>query len=181
MRFNLQTGATTFKGSRLLILDANDGAVFEIRNKFRLANSQPKGKIMKVHEIPGTVVVEWNDDVKAIVDTWTNYTITAPQFREAILEKGIAHARAHRGRAWVMDATKAKGAFSDEVQKLIETEIFKAFAAIRIKYFITIKSAASTITNMSIKSFTANMGPCGIQMVEVPDLNKAIAWLKEHP
>jgi len=44
LRFNLQTGAITFKGSRLVIRDANDGAVFEIRNKFRLANSQPRGK-----------------------------------------------------------------------------------------------------------------------------------------
>jgi hypothetical protein len=79
-----------------------------------------------------------------------------------------------------MDATKARGAFPQDVQKLIETEVFKAFAAIGIKYFITIKSA-STVTNMSIKSFTAHLGPCGIQMVEVPDQDKAIAWLKEHP
>ena len=80
-----------------------------------------------------------------------------------------------------MDATRAKGAFPEDVQKLIETEVFKAFAAAGIKYFITIKSTASTVTNMAIKSFTAHAGPSGIQMVEVPDQNKAIAWLKEHP
>lgn len=136
---------------------------------------------MKVHEIPGTVLVEWNDEVKAMFDTWSNYTITAAQFREAILNKGLSHARANGGHAWVMDATKAKGAFPPEVQKLIETEVFKAFAANHIKYFITIKSAASAVTNMSIKSFTAHIGPSGIQMVEVPDQNKAIAWLKAHP
>jgi hypothetical protein len=135
---------------------------------------------MAVHEIPGTLLVEWNDEVKATVDTWSTYLITVPQFREAILDKGVAYAKAHGGRAWIMDATKAKGAFSPEIQKLIETEVFKAFAANGIKYFITIKSA-SAVTNMSIKSFTAHLGPCGIQMVEVPDVNKAIAWLKEHP
>ena len=79
-----------------------------------------------------------------------------------------------------MDATKAKGAFPPEVQTLIETEVFKTFASIGVKYFMTIKSAGSAITNMSIKSFTAHLGPCGIQMVEVPDQKTAIAWMKEH-
>ena len=79
-----------------------------------------------------------------------------------------------------MDATHAKAAFPEEVQKLIEAEVFKAFAAAGIKYFITIKSSSS-LTNMAIKSFTAHLGPCGIQMVDVPDQSQAIAWLKEHP
>jgi hypothetical protein len=135
---------------------------------------------MLVHEIPGVLLVEWNDDVRAVVDTWSNYAIKVPQFREAILSKGVAYAKAHGCRAWVMDATKAKGAFPQDIQKLIEAEVFKAFAAIGIKYFITIKSA-SAVTNMAIKSFTAHLGPCGLQMVEVPDVNKAIAWLRDHP
>lgn len=135
---------------------------------------------MKVHEIPGTLLIEWNDEVKATIDTWSTYAITAEQFREAILQKGVANAKAQGGRAWVMDASKAKGAFPSDVQKLIETEVFKTFANIGIKYFLTVKSA-SVITNMSIKSYTVHCGPCGIQMVEVPDVDKAIAWLKEHP
>lgn len=135
---------------------------------------------MTVHEVPGTLVVEWNDEVRAMVDTWSSYGITVPQFRDAILNKGLTYAKTHGGRAWVMDATAAKGAMGEDVQKLIEAEVFKAFAAIGIKYFITIKSG-SAITNMSIKNFTSHVGPCGIQMVEVPDRNKAIAWLREHP
>jgi len=136
---------------------------------------------MKIYEIPGTLIVEWDDEVKTTFDTWSSYSITVPEFREAILNKGLSNARAHGGRAWVMDATKAKGVFTPEIQKLIETEVFKAFAAAGIKYFVTIKSALSTLTNMSIKTFTAHLGPCGIQMVEVPDHSKAVAWLKEHP
>ena len=135
---------------------------------------------MVIHEIPGTLVVEWNDEVKAMFDTWSSYSIKLPQFREAILEKGVAYARAHRGRAWVMDATKARGAFSDDIQKLIETEVFKTFASIGIKYFITIKSAGSAVTNLSIKSYTAHLGPSGIQLVEVPDRNTAVAWLRQQ-
>ena len=134
---------------------------------------------MKVHEIPGTLLMEWNDEVKATIDTWSTYSITVQQFRDAILGKGVANAKAQGGRAWVMDASKAKGAFPSDVQKLIEAEVFKTFAKIGVKYFITIKST-SAITNMSIKSYTTHVGPCGIELVEVPDVAKAIAWLKEH-
>jgi hypothetical protein len=135
---------------------------------------------MIVHEIPGTLLVEWNDEGKVTIDTWLSYTITAQQFREAILEKGVDNAKAQGGRAWVMDASKAKGAFPPEVQKLIETEVYKTFAKIGVKYFITIKST-SAVTNLSIKAYAVHGGPCGIQMVEVPDVSKAVAWLKEHP
>ena len=134
---------------------------------------------MKVHEIPGTLLVEWNDEAKTMIDTWSTYAIKVPQFREAILNKGVAYAKAHGGRVWVMDATRAKGAFPPDVQKLIETEVFKAFAAIGVKYFMTIKSA-SAITNMSIDKYATKLGPNGIQMVEAPDLKGAIGWLKTH-
>ena len=131
---------------------------------------------MKIYEMPGTLLVEWNDEVKTMVDIWSNYLITVPQFREAVLNGGCTC----QG-PWSSPGggfSKAKGAFSPEIQKLIETEVFKAFAAIGVKYFITIKSA-SAVTNMSIKSYSAHAGPCGLQMVEVPDMNKAIAWLKD--
>jgi len=134
---------------------------------------------MTVHEIPAVLRVEWNDEAKAMIDTWSNYTITVPQFREAVLEKGVAHAKVHKGRAWIVDSSKAKGAFPQDVQKLIENEVFRAFAAIGVKYFITIKSA-SAVTNMAISRYTAHVGPAGLQMVEVPDQNTAIQWLKDH-
>ena len=134
---------------------------------------------MIVHEIPGVLVVEWNEEAKTMVDTWSNYTITAAQFRDAVLEKGVAWARVHGGRAWVVDSSKAKGAMPAEVQKLIETQVFKTFASIGVKYFVTIKSG-SAITNMAISTYSAHVGPAGIQLVEIPDKDKAMAWLKEH-
>jgi len=135
---------------------------------------------MLVAEIPGVLTVEWDDEVKTTVDTWSSYQISVQQFREAILEKGVANARLRGGRAVIMDASKVKGAFPQGVQDLIANEVFKTFASIGVKYFITIKSAGSAITNMSIKRYTAHLGPCGIQMVEVPDRGKAIEWLREH-
>lgn len=115
-----------------------------------------------------------------MVNIWTKYSITCEEFREAVLRKGIAFAKAHKVKSWVMDAAQAKGAFDPDVQKMIETENFPTFAAAGIKYFLTIKSG-SAITNMSIDRYAAKLGPNGIQMVEVPDLKGAIAWLKAHP
>jgi hypothetical protein len=166
--------------SRLTIPDANESAVFVLTKEIS-TNYVASEEIMKVHEIPGTLLVEWNDAVKSIVDTWSTYQITVPQFREAILGKGLGYAKAHGGRAWVMDATKAQGAMPKDVQDLIEAEVFKAFAAIGIKYFVTIKSVESALANSAIKRFVSQIGPSGIQMVEVPDQKQAIAWLKEHP
>lgn len=144
------------------------------------ADSSSQEASMKIHEIPGVVLVEWNDESKTVVDTWSSYMIQVPQFREAILTKGIEVAQANKARAWIVDSSKAKGAFRPEVQTLIEAEVFKEFAAIGIKVFITVKSS-SAITNMAMNRVTANLGPFGIQMVDVPDLQAAIAWLKAHP
>jgi hypothetical protein len=135
---------------------------------------------MKIHEILGVVVVEWNEETKTVVDTWTSYTIKVSEFREAILTKGLAYAKAQHARAWVVDSSKAKGAYPPDVQDLIAKEVFKEFAGIGIKYFVTIKSD-SAIANLAFNRVTAQLGPYGIQMVEVPDLSGAIAWLKEHP
>jgi hypothetical protein len=135
---------------------------------------------MKIHEIPGVVLVEWNEEGKTVVDTWTTYMIKVPEFREAILNKGLAYAKAHGARAWVVDSSKTKGAYPQDVQDLIAAEVFEAFAANGIKYFITIKSA-SAIANMAFSRVTAQLGPHGIQMVELPDLKSAITWLREHP
>ena len=101
---------------------------------------------MIVSEIPGKLRVEWISDGNTMIDIWTNYSITCEEFRESVLKKGIAFAKAHGVKAWVMDASQAKGVFSPEVQKMIETENFPIFAKAGIKYFITIKSA-SAITN----------------------------------
>ena len=135
---------------------------------------------MLVTEIPGVLSVEWNDEVKATIDTWSSYRINVQEFREAILGKGVANARLHGGRAWIMDASKVQGAFPQDVQDLIAAEVFKIFVSIGIKYFITIKSGGSAITNMSIRRYTSLLGPYGIQLVEVPDRSEAIKLLKEH-
>ncbi|MDR3425066.1 MAG: hypothetical protein P4M13_08380 [Alphaproteobacteria bacterium] len=136
---------------------------------------------MRIYEIPEKLTVDWNEDVKAVFDTWTNYTVTVDQFREAVINKGLAHAKTHGGHAYVVDSSKAHGAFSQAIMDFIGTDAFPAFAKGGIKYFITIKSAASATTNLSIKGYAAKAGPFGLQLLDLPDQNAAIAWLKEHP
>ncbi len=78
-----------------------------------------------------------------------------------------------------MDSSNATGTFSQEIQQLIGTDIFPAFAKGGIRFFITILSK-SAITNLGIKSYSSKTGPHGLQLVEVASLDVAIRWLKEN-
>jgi hypothetical protein len=133
---------------------------------------------MKIYSIPGKIDVEWNENVKAIIDTWTTYFLTLEEFKEAVLVKGINHAKANGGVAWIIDSSRAKGVLSEEIQKFIDTDIFPAFSRIGLKYFITITSTASALTQSTINTYSAKAGPYGIELVELNSVNDAIMWLR---
>ncbi|MBU1221135.1 hypothetical protein KKF34_01530 [Myxococcota bacterium] len=134
----------------------------------------------KVFEIPGKLSVEWETDVKAIVDTWTNYTVTLEQFKDAVLGKGVSYASGKGVKAWIVDSSQANGAFSQEIQQFIGSTVFPKFAEIGVKYFITITSSVSAVTKMTVKSYSAKTGPNGLKLVEANSRADAIAWLKEN-
>lgn len=133
----------------------------------------------QVHNVPDKLNVQWVPEVKAILDTWTSYFITLPAFREAVLEKGLDYAKAKGVRAWIVDSSKAKGAFSQEIQDFIGSDVFPAFAKAGVKFFITVTSA-SALTNMTISNYTAKLGPNGLQLVEATSAAAAIEWLKKN-
>ena len=135
---------------------------------------------MKIFSIPGKLEVNWNGDVKAIVDTWSDYSVSLADFSDAVLNQGLKHAKANGGIAYIVDSSKAVGVFSDEIQKYIETDIFPAFAAGGIKYFITINSEASALTNMTVNSYASKAGPLGLQLVELKSADDAVMWLKAN-
>lgn len=135
---------------------------------------------MQIHSVPGKLDVTWDNSVKAIIDTWTTYAITLDEFKEAVLVKGVNHAKANGGIAWIVDSSQAKGSFSQEIQMFIGTDIFPTFAKIGIKYFITINSQVSAVTKMTVRSYSAKTGPNGLQLVELNSVQDAIMWLKEH-
>lgn len=133
---------------------------------------------MDVYTIPGKINVAWNNDVKAIVDTWTTYSVTKDEFREAVLVRGVNHAKSRSVVAWVVDSSKAEGSFSDEIQAFIGSDVFPTFAKIGVKYFISINSKVSTVTQKTVAKFTAVAGPNGLKLIELNSVDDAVAWLK---
>ena len=133
----------------------------------------------KVFEIPNKLLVEWDPDAKAIIDSWTTYFVSLEEFREAVLIKGINYAQPRGVEAWIVDSHKAQGVFSPEIQKFIETDIFPAFARIGVKYFMTI-NAENALTKLSVSQYTAKAGPSGMKVLNGSTAQGAIEWLKKN-
>lgn len=131
-----------------------------------------------VFHVPGRVRVQWEPSVRAIVDTWDNYVITVDQFREAVLDKGLNFAKANRGRAWIVDSSKATGYFPREVQAILD-EVFETFSKNGISHFLTITSQ-SVVTNMGIKAYSSKAGPHGVRVCEVSSVSEGIALLRRE-
>jgi hypothetical protein len=136
---------------------------------------------MQIQVIPGKMESSWHDDVKAVVDTWTTYNVTLDEFKEAVLVKGVRHAKANGGRAWIVDSSSAEGAFSSQIQQFIGSEVFPAFVSNGIKYFITINSRVSLQAKDTVATYSAKAGPNGLKLLEVGSVSDAMAWLKANP
>lgn len=134
---------------------------------------------MKIHEIPGKLTVTWNSDVKAIIDTWHSYFVTLEEFKQAVLVKSLNHAKANGGIAWIVDSHTAKGVFSEEIQKFIETDVFPSFAKNGIKYFMTI-NAENPLTRTTVNLYSQKVGPAGIKLLDGDSVQGAINWLKKN-
>ncbi len=134
---------------------------------------------IRVYEIPGKLKVEWDPKARAIVDTWTSYNISLADFRNAVLVKGLNHSKAHRGRAWIVDSSKASGSFSQEIQAYIGSHIFPAFTKNGVKYFMTI-TAESALTRMTVAQYSKKAGPNGLALLNGSSVDGAISWLKKH-
>ena len=135
---------------------------------------------MDVYEIPGKLKVAWNDEVKAMIDTWIDYAVSLEEFRGAVLEKGVEYGKARGVRAWIVDSSGAKGVFQQEIQDFIGSDVFPAFASIGVKYFITISSEVSALTNMTVKSYSSRTGPNGLELIELSSVADAVLWLQHH-
>jgi len=132
-----------------------------------------------IHEIAGKLKVSFNSEVCAVIDQWSSYAVTVDEFRDAVLKRGVDYGKSHGVRAWIVDSSTAKGAFSPEIQVAIEQEVFPMFAKIGVKYFLTITSQ-SALTNLSIKTYTSKLGPNGISLVEVKSIADAVGWLSAN-
>lgn len=135
---------------------------------------------MKVQEIPGKMTSVWESDVNAVLDIWTSYSISLDEFKEAILIKGLPFAKSHGGKAWIIDSSKAKGVFPQDIQQYIGSDILPAFNRNGIKFLITIKPEVIGLTSMTVSSYSSKVGPAGIKLVDVSSVADAKMWLKAH-
>lgn len=131
---------------------------------------------MQITKIAEKLEVYWCADVKAIHDKWLNYGVTLDEFKQGVMVSGYHHARAHHAVAWIADGSDAKGVFSQEIQDHIAQEVFKAFVGIGIRYFISVQPK-SALTKLGVKRYESQLGPHGIQLVEVATLEGAFAFL----
>ncbi len=132
----------------------------------------------KLYSIPGKLETSWCQEASCVVDTWTSYSVSLDEFKKAVMENGLEYAKVNKGVAWIVDSSTAKGVFSQEIQEYIGSEVFAAFAENGIKYFITITSQVSAITKMTVSSYSSQVGPNGIRLVEADSVENAIEWLK---
>jgi hypothetical protein len=100
-------------------------------------------------------------------------------FNEAVLIKGVNYATANGVKAWIVDSHNATGAFSEEIQKFIGSNVFPRFAQIGVKYFMTIDSG-SIITNRNIDEYSAQVGPNGMKQIKGKTAEGAIDWLNKN-
>ena len=133
---------------------------------------------MDIHKINNKLNVSWRSDIKAIVDKWIDYNVPLAEFKDAVLGKGLDYAKAHGAVAWIVDSSTAKGVFSKEIQDFIGTDVFPAFAANGIKYFITILPE-NALTKLTVKNYSTKAGPHGLELVETGSLDAAVAFLKK--
>lgn len=134
----------------------------------------------EISNIPGKMRTTWREDVKAVVDTWETYLVTLEEFKQAVLVKGVDYAKTNGGVAWIVDSSAAKGVFTPQIQEFIGSDVFPMFAKIGVKYFITISSKVSNLTNLTVNQYAAKTGPCGLQLIELNSVTDAITWLKFH-
>ena len=135
---------------------------------------------MKIHSIHDKVETQWNNEVKAIIDTWTNYFVSLEEFKTNVIEKGLKYVAQNNAVAWIVNSKNAKGVFTQEIQNYISQEVFKKFADNGIKYFITINSEVSALTKMTVNAYSAKAGPEGVQLIELASVEDAITWLKAN-
>lgn len=130
-------------------------------------------------EVPSKFVTSWLPEHKAVLYEWANYFVTLTEFRSAVFDKALDFSKQQGGRAWIVDSSKAKGVFSDDIQQFIATQGFKLMFQKGVKHFITIRSAVSTTTNMTIARYEKVAGPAGIGLVTVDSLEDALHFLAE--
>ena len=135
---------------------------------------------MIIHEIPAKMTTEWNDDIRAIIDTVYTFMLSLEEFETAVLTKGLPFAEKRNGQAWIVDSSRATGIFIKEIQDFIDTVVFPAFKKSGIKYFITVNTSNSILAQRTVDVFSNFTPDHNLRLVQVSSITEAIDWLKSR-
>ena len=131
-------------------------------------------------EIPDKLELSCNEDVNAVITTWTSYTISNDDFKKAILNEGLYHAKQNKCKAWIVDSSKATGLFKKDQLDFIDKEVFPELSKNGIEYFFSIKPEDSLFTELTVKRFTSMTSSHNMKLIEVNNVDEAINWLKDN-
>ncbi len=132
----------------------------------------------KVYEIPNKLIIEWDSEANVMVATWLTYMVTFEEYKKAIYNNGLEIVKRHKAIGWIVDSSKAKGAFSTEIQNFIKDVVFPADVKLGVKYFITIDSE-SAITNLNVNRYSVSADSNGIKVIKTDSVEAALDWLKQ--
>ncbi|PIQ24141.1 hypothetical protein COW36_10765 [bacterium (Candidatus Blackallbacteria) CG17_big_fil_post_rev_8_21_14_2_50_48_46] len=132
--------------------------------------------MMNIFSIANKLDVSWHPEIATVLESWTDFNVELEEFRKAVFVKGINHARGSQAKAWIFDPSKASGEFSEEILGMIAQDRFPALGWTGVKYFITIHPEATEILVNPDTSMTR-----GVQRVDAPSVESAMAFIKENP
>lgn len=132
---------------------------------------------MLIHSIPDKMTVSWNGNVSAVVTKWENYFISLEEYSAAILDAALTFCLNNGARAWIIDATSAKGAFHPDIVKFIETDVYPALVRCGIINVLLIKPKFNALSKLTVASYTNMAKNFGINLVKVDSQTDAIKWL----
>ena len=132
---------------------------------------------MNIYSIDNKLDVSWYPEIRTVLESWKDYNVELEEFRKAVFVKGINHAKASQGKAWIFEPSAAPGAFNPDVQEMIDRDRFAALGWTGAKFFITVNSAATAVSEVQAASDATR----GVQLLEAPSVDAAVAWVKEQP
>lgn len=131
--------------------------------------------MMNIYSIPDKLEVNWYPDITTVVEIWKNRDVPFEEFRKAVFVKGINHAKASQGRAWIFDGSQSTGSFNAEIQGMIEHDRFAALAWVGAKYYFDVDPAVAEVAPNG-DAATTN----GVQCLKAPNVDAALAWIRSQ-
>lgn len=133
--------------------------------------------MMNIYSIDNKLDVSWYPGIRTVLESWKDFSVDLEEFRKAVFVKGINHAKASQGKAWIHDSHAVAGAYPADVQEMVDRDRFAALGWTGAQFFITINPSATEVKITQAGSDATR----GVALVEAPSVDAAVAWVKEQP